>query len=446
MKQHNIDLDTGTMTGLPKSARQTLDALDSSVLAGKALSAYLQQAQSAAKALATSLSKVRRVLAGFDQINRLGTAITAKTTSSAKKTTTKEQKEEEDILQTEQIQEEIVVLSRLQQVLQTVGNSLRALWETIMVPFGTWIQDVLCPAFSQWLTQAVEVGSQKVSAFIGTVVQLWQRLQELVSYISQGVLVALQKMWQGFTLLLTDIIQGGPRIRSCLEGLGQVFSGVWSNGVSFLDRLRQNWLQTMGNMGGAMAELSAKVNSALDGILVFLLGGFLPGWSEGFAGLKDPVKGMVNGIIGCLNKLLSALTSALNGVVTAANQLQFTLPGWIPGLGGKRFGLSLKTVTAPQIPYLAQGAVLPANRPFLAMVGDQRHGTNVEAPLTTIQQAVAAVMEDYTAGNMAGHEATVQMLRQILEAVLGIDIGDGVIAQAAHRHQLKTAVMRGGSF
>ena len=444
MKQYNIDLDTGTVTGLSKFAQQTTDALDGSVLAGKTLAAYLQQAQSAAKALVTSLSKVRRVLAGFDQINRLGTAVTTKTTSSSKKTTTKEQ--EEDILETEQIQEEIVVLSRLQLVLQTVGNGVRTLWETVMTPFGAWIRDVLCPAFSQWLTQAVETGRQKVTAFNGAVVQLWQRLQELVSFISQGVLVALQKMWQGFTLLLTDIIQGGPRIRSCLEGLGQFFAGVWSNAVSFLDRLRQNWLQTMGDLGGAMAGLSIKVNDALKGIMTFLLGGFLPGWSDCFAGMKDLVKGMVNGIIGCLNKMLSALTGAINGAVTAVNQLQFTLPGWIPALGGMKFGLSLKKVTTTQIPYLAQGAVLPANRPFLAMVGDQRHGTNVEAPLTTIQQAVAAVMEDYTAGNMAGHEATVAMLRQILEAVLGIDIGDGVIAQAAYRHQLKTAVMRGGSF
>ena len=40
------------------------------------------------------------------------------------------------------------------------------------------------------------------------------------------------------------------------------------------------------------------------------------------------------------------------------------------------------------IPALARGAVLPANKPFLALVGDQSSGTNVEAPLSTIKQAV----------------------------------------------------------
>ena len=39
-------------------------------------------------------------------------------------------------------------------------------------------------------------------------------------------------------------------------------------------------------------------------------------------------------------------------------------------------------------PGLAEGAVLEPNRPFLAVVGDQTRGTNVEAPLDTIRQAV----------------------------------------------------------
>ena len=48
------------------------------------------------------------------------------------------------------------------------------------------------------------------------------------------------------------------------------------------------------------------------------------------------------------------------------------------------------------------GAVIPANREFLAVLGDQSHGTNVEAPLDTLKQAVAEVMEDLPAGPKGG--------------------------------------------
>ena len=77
------------------------------------------------------------------------------------------------------------------------------------------------------------------------------------------------------------------------------------------------------------------------------------------------------------------------------------------------------------------------------MLGDQSHGTNVEAPLATIQQAVAAVMQDYQDGNLAALEQVIAVLRQILEAVYGIHIGDAVIGQAVARYNSRQAIITG---
>lgn len=54
--------------------------------------------------------------------------------------------------------------------------------------------------------------------------------------------------------------------------------------------------------------------------------------------------------------------------------------------------VSLPTLASYEVPRLAQGAVIPANREFLAVLGDQKSGTNVEAPLSTIEQAVENAM------------------------------------------------------
>ena len=51
---------------------------------------------------------------------------------------------------------------------------------------------------------------------------------------------------------------------------------------------------------------------------------------------------------------------------------------------------------ARRVPHLADGAVLHADQPFLAMVGDQKHGTNIEAPMSTIKQGVREVMGERT--------------------------------------------------
>jgi hypothetical protein len=142
--------------------------------------------------------------------------------------------------------------------------------------------------------------------------------------------------------------------------------------------------------------------------------------------------------------MVSRLAAALNAVVRTANKLSFTVPEWVPSLGGKKFGVNLPTVSAPQIPYLAKGAVLPANKPFMAMVGDQKHGTNIEAPLATIQEAVAMVMEDQTGAILRGFEASVGVQKEILEAVLGIRIGDEVLGRAVDRYHRRMAIIQGG--
>jgi len=155
-----------------------------------------------------------------------------------------------------------------------------------------------------------------------------------------------------------------------------------------------------------------------------------------FADVSAFFKGLLNGAIRVVNSGIKKIFSGVNSIINSLQDL--SVAGVSPFAG-------LRTIHTPQIPYLAKGAVLPPNKPFLAMVGDQRHGTNIEAPLATIQEAVALVMQDMVASNIAGHEATVAVLREILEAVLGIHIGDDVIAAAVDRHRNKMAIVRGGA-
>ena len=152
--------------------------------------------------------------------------------------------------------------------------------------------------------------------------------------------------------------------------------------------------------------------------------------------------GVLTGFKTAVNSLISGVNTVtavpFNGLNTVLDKVQNIKIGSL-----KPFSFLSWRASVPRIPFLAQGAVLPANKPFLAMVGDQRHGTNVEAPLSTIQEAVVLAMEDYMQGNLAGHAATVELLQQLLSAVQGISIGDETIAAACHRHNSKMAIVNG---
>lgn len=96
--------------------------------------------------------------------------------------------------------------------------------------------------------------------------------------------------------------------------------------------------------------------------------------------------------------------------------------------------------SAANIPYLASGAVIPPNAPFMAVLGDQRHGTNVEAPLATIQEAVRAEV----GGMMDGFGAIVEEVRALRATVENIEVGDTVIGEAASRYTSRQKIIHGG--
>jgi hypothetical protein len=115
--------------------------------------------------------------------------------------------------------------------------------------------------------------------------------------------------------------------------------------------------------------------------------------------LKNTIKQPINGILGFMEKLINGVVNAVNGIIKSMNKLSFDVPDWVPGIGGKKFGFNLKEMKQITIPKLAQGAVIPPNKEFLAMLGDQKHGTNIEAPLDTIKQALAEVLAEVGGGN-----------------------------------------------
>ena len=113
---------------------------------------------------------------------------------------------------------------------------------------------------------------------------------------------------------------------------------------------------------------------------------------------KNCGNGLIAGFEGAINGIIWLFESLINFVVDGLN---FFIGGIsaVTGAIGDLIGLNLRIPKIPKanlgrvsIPRLAQGAVIPPNREFLAVLGDQKHGTNIEAPLSTIEEAVENVL------------------------------------------------------
>lgn len=93
-----------------------------------------------------------------------------------------------------------------------------------------------------------------------------------------------------------------------------------------------------------------------------------------------------------LNGIISLVERCINTVVNKANRISWNIPDWVPGIGGKKFGFNLPTVS---IPRLATGTVVPRNYgEYTAILGDNKREPEVVSPLSTMKQAVREVMNE----------------------------------------------------
>ena len=114
-----------------------------------------------------------------------------------------------------------------------------------------------------------------------------------------------------------------------------------------------------------------------------------------FKKLPDGIKKPINAFLSGIQKMCNSVIDGINTLIKALNKLSFKFPDWLPGgLGGKKFGLNIGTLSHVNIPKLAEGAVIQPNNPFLAQLGDQTRGVNIETPLDTMVKAFETALEN----------------------------------------------------
>ena len=119
------------------------------------------------------------------------------------------------------------------------------------------------------------------------------------------------------------------------------------------------------------------IKTTLGGVISFITGVFTGNWSRAWQGIKDIFKGIFGSISSVVKAPLNAVIGLINGAIGAINKISFTVPEWVPGLGGKTFGASL-----PKIPYLYKGTNFFSGGPAVihdkgAEIVDLPRGTRV---------------------------------------------------------------------
>lgn len=257
----------------------------------------------------------------------------------------------------------------LASTLDALAPHLQVIWDTVLKPFAEWLGTVLVKAFEWLTTKLIELRT-----WIDNNQEAWIQIVGILTIV--GVLIAAFGL--AAVASLAPIVAGVAALVFILAYAGKAWKmavDLWKLAVETFKNILfygARWIidHAIQPMIDAFARFQMRSRDEIYKIKTY--------WIDVFTGIRDFFKGILNSMISGINGLIYRVTSGINSLIYAANVAGSILPGFSP----------VGYVSPKYVPYLATGAVIPPNSSFLAVLGDQKSGRNIEAPESLIRQII----------------------------------------------------------
>lgn len=259
-------------------------------------------------------------------------------------------------------------------------DALQQIWNNVLVPLINWILQNVIPLLApvvQWLGDAA-------IDLLGAAVEMANGIQDMLGGLIDFLVGVFTGDWKKAFSGAGQIAQGfADTCGAVIEWIGDYILTPFMSLVKKLFSV--DWVKYFGVAGIAPQVLCDLIKSIFGtmknvfiGIMNFIKYAFTGDWRNAWqsvknifssimSGIGDVVRAPINGIISMVNQAIGAINNLIRGV----NRIPHVN---IPTIG--------------RIPHLASGAVIPPNQEFLAMLGDQKSGNNIEAPEGLIRKIV----------------------------------------------------------
>ena len=241
-------------------------------------------------------------------------------------------------------------LAKIGEALRSIIESLKRIWDSPVVQFI--VKTVLYVAMQRiaWILSSVGLVLEGIADILDG--NVWEGIKK----VGRGLLDLMNPiggLQDGFKSLWEKVASGAL---SAWEGIKNAFKSA------------PEWFQ------GKFRDAWQKVKD------VFSAGGRI--WSGIKEGIENTFRTVVNAIIRGMNTIIAVPFNKINSMLNTIRNAHFL------GISPFQNMWGVNPLPVPQIPMLARGAVIPANRQFLAVLGDQRNGNNLEAPESLLRQIV----------------------------------------------------------
>ena len=280
-----------------------------------------------------------------------------------------------------------------------VVNVASTVWDAIKGFFiGAW--DAIKSAWNvaTEFFSSIWEGIKTVFSVVGDVLSGYFKVAwEAIKVVWDTVVSYFQMIWDNIKLIFSvvkDVLSGD--FSSAWEGIKAIwnnvtswFSGIW-DGIKQVFSVVDTWFENIfGDAWTKIKNVFASWGEFFGGLWDTVKQKFTDFGTKMGDAIGDAVKSGINGVLSLIERTINKAINLINGAIGLINLLP---------------GVSVGKVGHITLPRLAQGAVIPPNREFLAVLGDQKHGTNIEAPLDTIVEAMNIALQNNGAGQTTKEE------------------------------------------
>lgn len=251
-----------------------------------------------------------------------------------------------------------------------------------------------------------------ITPFLQTMSSLWdEHMSVMIDKVVDFVMKLVNGALEIYNKFINPIVMWLLKyLKPTFVAIGKFISGIFNSIVSWI------------------SDVLSGVFKSLGGLVDFIVGVFTGDWEQAWNGIKAyfvgiwdaiwaAIKGVINLIIDGLNFLWEGLYISLARIINGVG-------GIIEGIGdliGADWGWEIPS-NPPLIPKLAQGTVVPPNKEFMAILGDNTKEHEIVSPVSTMKQAFVEAMLEM-GGNFGGGNTEV-----VLE-IDGREFGRAVVEQ-----------------
>lgn len=314
-----------------------------------------------------------------------------------------------------------------------VADAVKVIWDKALKPMCDNFMAVWYPVIAEAISAVANFFMDMGAAISETVGSVLDALGGLLDFIIGVFTGDWDRAWDGIKNFFTgvwDVMCGwvDTAIHAIKNVLMSVLNTIKTYITGVCDGIKNKLSGTLNAIKGNVSSAFNTIYNSISSILTRLKSFWSSIWSgmkntvvSIFDGMWSAIKRVINSILGGVETMANGIVRGLNRAIDSLNRISFSIPDWVPVLGGKSFGFSVPSISQISIPRLAQGGYVRPNTPQLAMIGDNRHQGEVVAPEDKLQEmaasAVRAALQSSDGAAVAKLEKIISIMMDLLELV-----------------------------